>query len=99
MRERLLAEAARQDPQRQDAALASRFGHKKKSSKSQGGGKNRFRGKCHKCGIVGHMKKDCRSSSQKIPAKQDGEQRLVATTPEIGRGTEFAFEVKSNSSV
>ena len=68
VKQRLLAEAARQTNQKQEAALASRYSRpgqrskpKRDASKGEQNPGTTFRGKCNRCQKQGHMAKHCNS--------------------------------------
>lgn len=45
-----------------DGAFKSQLKSTDQAMKTSG---KKFKGKCHKCGKIGHMKRDCRSKSEK----------------------------------
>ena len=99
VKERLLTEAARQGAQKKETALASRTNSKRKSSKGSSDSRDnsKFRGKCHRCDKVGHMKKDCTASIQRTPAGREGEQSLIVSV-NVEERTERALGCKLNPS-
>lgn len=65
VKERLLAESARQEAQKRESALAGHFrSGQKNSSRSGGDSKHVFRGKCRKCDKPGHKARDCSEAAQ-----------------------------------
>ena len=70
VKERLLAEASRQNFQQKEKALAGKFSNKKNH---HGGGspekKERFRGTCRKCNKYGHKAADCRTRAKEHSKK------------------------------
>ena len=81
VREKLLAEAARQDAQKKESALAGR--HLRFGQRNFSGQKKQFRtpfkGKCNRCKTPGHMAKDChreREAQGQVAEVLDPHERL-----------------------